>query len=570
MIKIYAAISNGRGILAKKTESGSTLVVSEAPTLIGAQRKLKKTLRQISPYFEFYFEKQLYSNSIDENHSYILYHCEATAYTDFSSSSEYYWVSLKDIPKCNLVDLPDDLLNSFKSYYFRICDIHIKLREEIIKAHDQSIVSLEFTETMKSLGIFIKTPTYYCTFSFWVVFEFDGENVDYKIHWCKNKSYAPGDISDLNILFLETLAIVIKLFLHEPVYISMYCNEIGEIYSGGLVFEAEEHSGTLPEADFVEKIFFMFELFNITMGIHGHLIGSISNNLADTPDPAILSCLNSRNANYVCREEHACYYDEYLECITIKNNIYDCDELLKGYSFEVLNGIHGKLLIQKSSKKSFINYIDNKDWERLQKIISKRNINSYQLLCQSNKLYLLTQQEIWVVNGLFHHSLAESEREEILIRNNRERALLFANRSYGWKYPIDAGRFEHLIADLLSQTHPEQRVRLMGDCNNADGGRDILLFKPDNTLTICQCKAYQKNIGKHNVTDIRDTLDHYGANGFFLSVSEGITTHLIDHLCVLKQKYSVDWWSKREIFSLLRQHPHIADSYADILEIKND
>ena len=110
----------------------------------------------------------------------------------------------------------------------------------------------------------------------------------------------------------------------------------------------------------------------------------------------------------------------------------------------------------------------------------------------------------------------------------------------------------------------------MGDCNNADGGRDILLFKPDNTLTICQCKAYQKNIGKHNVTDIRDTLDHYGANGFFLSVSEGITTHLIDHLCVLKQKYSVDWWSKREIFSLLRQHPHIADSYTDILEIKND
>ena len=212
MIKIYAAISNGRGILAKKTESGSTLVVSEAPTLIGAQRKLKKALRKISPYFEFYFEKQLYSNSIDENHSYILYHCEATAYTDFSFSSEYYWVSLKDIPKCNLVDLPDDLLNSFKSYYFRICDIHIKLREEIIKAHDQSVVSLEFTETMKSIGIFIKTPTYYCTFSFWVVFEFDGENVDYKIHWCKNKSYAPGDISDLNILFLETLAIVIKLF----------------------------------------------------------------------------------------------------------------------------------------------------------------------------------------------------------------------------------------------------------------------------------------------------------------------------------------------------------------------
>lgn len=417
--------------------------------------------------------------------------------------------------------------------------------------------------------IFIKTPTFYCTFSFWVLFEYLDDQINYKINWRVNRSFAPGDKSDIYILFLETLAIVIKLFLQEPVFVSMYSNEYGEICDGGLLFEAEEHTGILSECLFVDKVFEMFEVFNLTMGVHGHLIGSISNNPANAPDPSILRCLKTRNTNYVCREEHICYYDDNVECITIDNNVYNCNRLLDGYSFEVLHGNHGKLLIQKFSSKSFINYIDNDEWQKLQKIVTKRKIRNYQLICQSNKLYLLTQNEIWVINGLFHHALVESEREEILQRNNRERALLLANRSYEWRYPVNSGRFEEFVADLLAAVYPDQRIRLMGDSNNADGGRDILIFNPDNTLTICQCKAYQRNVGKHHVIDIRDTLDHYGSSGFFLIVSEGITTHLVDHLCVLKQKYSVDWWTKREIFSLLRQYPCIADSFSDIIKITN-
>ncbi len=85
-------------------------------------------------------------------------------------------------------------------------------------------------------------------------------------------------------------------------------------------------------------------------------------------------------------------------------------------------------------------------------------------------------------------------------------------------------------------------------------------------MLIGQCKAYEKSVNKSHVRDIRDTLDYYNANGFFLAVTSSITAQLIDHLCKLKEKRDVDWWTEREIFKKLRQHSYIADRYLDILE----
>jgi len=42
---------------------------------------------------------------------------------------------------------------------------------------------------------------------------------------------------------------------------------------------------------------------------------------------------------------------------------------------------------------------------------------------------------------------------------------------------------------------------------------------------------------------------------------------VIDHLCKLKEKRDVDWWTEREIFKKLRQNSFIADRYLDILEV---
>lgn len=95
---------------------------------------------------------------------------------------------------------------------------------------------------------------------------------------------------------------------------------------------------------------------------------------------------------------------------------------------------------------------------------------------------------------------------------------------FKWRYPVNSGRFEELIADLLETDIMIQDVRLVGRSNNADGGRDLLIFKRSmqdagtygTILVIGQCNAYEKSVSKTHVRDIRDTLEYYNAVGFFL------------------------------------------------------
>lgn len=86
-------------------------------------------------------------------------------------------------------------------------------------------------------------------------------------------------------------------------------------------------------------------------------------------------------------------------------------------------------------------------------------------------------------------------------------------------------------------------------------------------LTIVQCKAYRHSVNKSHVTDKRDTLENYEANGYFLVTSSSITSPLLDHLTKLRSKFEVEWWTEREIFKLLRQYPIIVNDYMDLIEV---
>ena len=149
------------------------------------------------------------------------------------------------------------------------------------------------------------------------------------------------------------------------------------------------------------------------------------------------------------------------------------------------------------------------------------------------------------------------------------------NRQFKWRYPISYTRFEELIADLYEREEQVQNVRLLGRSNCPDGGRDLLIWKIErksessfgSKLIIGQCKAYSRSINKSDVTDIRDTIEHYDATGFYLFTSSSLTVPLIDNLVKLKEKYETDWWTEREIFKKLRQHSDVADRYSDILEV---
>ena len=170
----------------------------------------------------------------------------------------------------------------------------------------------------------------------------------------------------------------------------------------------------------------------------------------------------------------------------------------------------------------------------------------------------------------YHHSYVAEEEKLIFDRQAKENALLHVNRDFKWIFPVNPSRFEQLIADIIEYQQPDTTVRLVGRTNNPDGGRDIIIRRKEGEnrkLTICQCKAYQNSVNKSHVTDIRDTLDYYEATGFLLAVTSDITAPLIDHLTSLEKKYDVDWWTRRELFKIMRQYPSLVNAYQDIIKV---
>lgn len=574
MVSVSVLITNGREFLLRKIggdheeEIKYSLPSATTPTLTGAKRKIKKHIDKVGVVF--YFEKALYEQ-VHNNDTHYVFLCHASKYIYPLKNDAYTWVDVKKCTDVFLKDIYEQSSNAVFNYINDRLNIAREIRREINLQHDQSIVKLEFIESLNGLQIYINTPAFRCAFSYLISFDLSEKGeVEYQINWVLNQSMAPGDKSDIYILFSETMAILLKLFLHEPVCITAFEHQFidGEIGGASIAFESDYFSGVVDRKTIIEKAVASFELFNLTMGLHGTRIGSISHKNADKPDEDIINCLNKQNMNCVLREEHACYYDNNVACIFLDNGVFESRKLLSGYSYETVEGIHGKILIQRKNEWVFYNYIDNDDWDTAQRIIKKRGLIDFKLLCQSNRLYIIADKEIWIVFGWFHHGIADLEKEEILDRNQKEQALLLANREFAWKYPINYSRFEELCADLLEQVYPISKIRLAGNANNADDGRDVLVYNPDETLFIGQCKAYKKSVGKSDVRDIRDTIEFHGASGFILMVSSTVTGQLIKHLELLRQRCKTEWWTGREIFKLLRRYPLIADRYKDILEIK--
>lgn len=574
MVSVSVLIMNGYEFFLSKrcgehdNEITYPLPSVKKPTLIGAKRKIKKQIEELG--VSFFVEKELYNQSHDNDTHYVFL-CHTNTYLHTLKNDDYVWVDIKKCTDIFLGDIYEQSSNTVNEYINDRLSIAREIKRRINSLHDQSVVKLDCIEKLNGVQIYINTPDFRCAFSYLITFDFSNENeLEYKINWVLNPSIAPGDKSDVYILFSESMAILLKLFVKEPVYINLlgHCLIGGEIGGAIIAFESERFRGIVEKNKIVDEAVVSFELFIMAMELHGMLIGSISLKNIDSCDTDIINCLNKQHYNYVLREEHSCYYDNRIACICLDNGVFNSEELLKDYSYEVIDGIHGKILIQQKYEWTFYNYIDNDDWKMVQKIIKKRQFDNYKLLCQSNRLYLIVDKEIWIVSGWYHHGIADLEKEEILDRNKKEQVLLLANRDFVWKYPLNYSRFEELCSDLLEELYPMSRIRLAGNANNADGGRDVLIYNSDETLYICQCKAYQKSVGKSDVKDIRDTIEFHGATGFFLMVSSTVTSPLIKHLELLRQKYKIEWWTEREIFKLLRRYPLLAEQYKDILEIK--
>ena len=178
-------------------------------------------------------------------------------------------------------------------------------------------------------------------------------------------------------------------------------------------------------------------------------------------------------------------------------------------------------------------------------------------------------------------------------RRESENRVFFAESKISWNVPINAKSLENLCLELLLREPGVLRAKSVGDTNDRDGGRDILIdwnlptqhaesshesISENNpvsggvktTRIIAQVKyRSKKTIGKRDVQDIRDTLEHYDADGFLLIAHPKVSSSLFDHLEKLRNSTNLltEWWDSADLDRKLRKHPDIARRYPDILQI---
>lgn len=146
-----------------------------------------------------------------------------------------------------------------------------------------------------------------------------------------------------------------------------------------------------------------------------------------------------------------------------------------------------------------------------------------------------------------------------------------------WREPIDSARFADLAEALLKVEPGVIRVRSSGPHNEPDQGRDIIVDRAGVTLMeghaatgvereTVQVKVRNKTIGKQDVRDIRDTIEHHRSKRYLLIAYPHISGALISHMEGLESKgYIVDWWTRTQIEEKLRKNPHILAQFTDLI-----
>lgn len=189
----------------------------------------------------------------------------------------------------------------------------------------------------------------------------------------------------------------------------------------------------------------------------------------------------------------------------------------------------------------------------------------------------------------------QREREFLIKRRSSEDRVFFADSVVEWRTPLCAADFEELSVDLIRREPGVIRAKPVGNINDRDGGRDILIDwsipKPHKKINsesnsndrtsikegkktiirvLAQVKSRSKTLGKKDVRDIRDTLDYYNAQAFLLIAHPRISTALIDYLEDLRTKtgFGAEWWEARDIENRLRRHPDLANRYPKLVNLR--
>lgn len=238
-------------------------------------------------------------------------------------------------------------------------------------------------------------------------------------------------------------------------------------------------------------------------------------------------------------------------------------------------------------------YASEKRARKLLSLVNDRFDDLIILPLDSHCLFI-GNKTIIALRGAYGREPFECERQAFISRRQSENQVFFSESVIVWQVPLVAGDFEKLCLDLLRREPGVIRAKPVGTANDRDGGRDILVdwdiptphapkaddqspddkneikFGGTKTLrVIAQVKSRLKTIGKNHVRDIRDTVEHYQADGFLLIAYPRISSALVDHLDTLgsQNKTRTDWWEISDIEERLRRHPDIAKRYPSLMTL---
>ncbi|SMG57762.1 restriction endonuclease [Paenibacillus aquistagni] len=251
----------------------------------------------------------------------------------------------------------------------------------------------------------------------------------------------------------------------------------------------------------------------------------------------------------------------------------------KSYIPTNLEGVTKKIIITDKLG----NAVNRKRYDKGLELLEflESNYEQVKIVPIEDRFFILGREHLISIDDDCGEKSFKDEVKAVRNRNDMERSVLFPVTQFVWQEKINGERFEKLIRDIFVVDPSVRWIKRVGSGTQGDGGKDLemeMVFKKQILIDsneppyeikkiLVQCKAYQSNVNKSNVQDIRDTIDMHGADGYHLVVSSQITRQLHEYLRNLRDRgMLIDWWNREDIEDRLRMHPEIVGRYPDIVQ----
>lgn len=250
-------------------------------------------------------------------------------------------------------------------------------------------------------------------------------------------------------------------------------------------------------------------------------------------------------------------------------------KIMLGYELQLIEGITGRIVIENGVLRIIPRDVLKKIEDLF--LLIEESRSKLQWYSIRTHFMIFSERYMLILYDDFSYTGIVDEKEHLKKYNK----MIYPNIEFTWSKKINGGRFQKLIRKVLIDMKNVTDVREVGSSNEGDGGRDLEISYIDldfqqvygvykKIKIIIQCKAYQSSVGKGNVRDIRDTLDNYQAQGYWLIVSSSITTFLYNYLDTLKERdgYWIKCWTRDELEDYFRGNVRLLDEFQDIITYK--